>query len=59
MKYFGRKNSNQIYSVFELVPDYLPDDYFEDFPGCSVNNDFFPILWNIMICSKMFHILNI
>lgn len=41
MKHFGRINSHRIYSVFEPVPDYLPDDYYEDFPGCSVSNDFF------------------
>ncbi len=41
MKYFGKKHSHQMHSIFELVPDFLADDYFEDFPGCSVNNDFF------------------
>jgi len=41
MKYFGKIDSHRAYSVFQPVPTYLPDDYFEDFPGCSVNNDFF------------------
>ena len=41
MKHFGNKHSHQMHSIFEPIPDFLADDYFEDFPGCSVSNDFF------------------
>lgn len=58
MKYFGNKNSQQMYTVFQPVPDCSPENYVEEFPGCSVNNSFFSYsveyhnLFSKPLCSK-------